>query len=56
MTLILVVEDELSIARIVRDYLVHAGFEVEMAGDGEAALVAARTLKPGLASAETRRP
>ena len=33
---ILVVEDEMKIARLVRDYLEHAGFDVMVAGDGEA--------------------
>src|SRR2546426_3474286 len=56
MTLILVVEDELSIARIVKDYLAHAGFEVEIAADGDAALVAARTLKPALVLLDLRLP
>ena len=32
---ILVVEDEAKIARLVRDYLEHAGFQVAVAGDGE---------------------
>ena len=31
---ILVVEDESKIARLVRDYLEHAGFEVVVASDG----------------------
>ena len=48
MTLILVVEDELGIARIVRDYLTHEGFEVEHAADGDAALIVARNVKPDL--------
>jgi len=39
---ILVVEDELKIARLVRDYLEHAGFEAVVASSGEAALAAAR--------------
>lgn len=56
MSLILVVEDELSIARIIRDYLEHAGFEVELAGDGDAALVAARNLKPNLVVLDLRLP
>ena len=42
MKTILVVEDEMKIARLVRDYLEHAGFEVIVAGDGEAALASAR--------------
>jgi two-component system, OmpR family, alkaline phosphatase synthesis response regulator PhoP len=48
MTTILVVEDELSIARLVRDYLEHAGFEVIVAGDGEAALSSVRGARPDL--------
>ena len=45
---ILVVEDEMKIARLVRDYLEHAGFEVIVAPDGEAALASARGSKPDL--------
>jgi len=45
---ILVVEDEMKIARLVRDYLQHAGFEVIVAGDGESALASARGSKPDL--------
>jgi DNA-binding response OmpR family regulator len=56
MTLILVVEDELSIARIVRDYLAHEGFEVEHAADGEAALLVARNFKPDLIVLDLRLP
>jgi DNA-binding response OmpR family regulator len=48
MTTILVVEDETKIARLVRDYLEHAGFEVIVAGDGGAALSAARGSRPDL--------
>jgi two-component system, OmpR family, alkaline phosphatase synthesis response regulator PhoP len=46
--LILVVEDEMKIARLVRDYLEHAGFEVIVTGDGESALASARGAKPDL--------
>jgi DNA-binding response OmpR family regulator len=46
--LILVVEDEMKIARLVRDYLEHAGFEVIVTGNGEAALASARGAKPDL--------
>jgi DNA-binding response OmpR family regulator len=56
MTLILVVEDELSIARIVRDYLTHEGFDVEHAADGEAALLVARNIKPDLIVLDLRLP
>jgi DNA-binding response OmpR family regulator len=45
---ILVVEDEMKISTLVRDYLAHAGFEVAVAGDGEAALASARGIKPDL--------
>ena len=38
MSRVLVVEDELRIARLVRDYLEHAGFEVVVAADGDAAV------------------
>jgi DNA-binding response OmpR family regulator len=45
---ILVVEDEMKIARLVRDYLQHSGFEVIVTGDGESALASARGAKPDL--------
>jgi DNA-binding response OmpR family regulator len=45
---ILVVEDEMKIARVVRDYLQQAGFEVLVAGDGDAAIASARGAKPDL--------
>ena len=48
MKTILVVEDEMKIARLVRDYLEHAGFEVLVSGDGESALASARGSKPDL--------
>jgi DNA-binding response OmpR family regulator len=48
MKTILVVEDEMKIARLVRDYLVQAGFDVVVAGDGESAIASARGRKPDL--------
>ena len=45
---ILVVEDESKIARLVRDYLEHAGFQVAVAGDGDVALAEARRSRPDL--------
>jgi len=48
MKTILVVEDEMAIARVARDYLEHAGYEVVVAGDGNAALSSARSAKPDL--------
>jgi DNA-binding response OmpR family regulator len=46
--MILVVEDEMRIARVMRDYLQHAGFEVLVTGDGDSALAAARRSRPDL--------
>ena len=45
---VLVVEDELKIARVVRDYLTDAGYDVVMASSGEAALASARGHRPDL--------
>ena len=48
MSKILVVDDELKIARLVRDYLTEAGFDVTLASTGPAALAAARSQRPDL--------
>ena len=48
MKTILLVEDEMKIARVVRDYLERAGFEVVVVGDGESALASARVGRPDL--------
>jgi DNA-binding response OmpR family regulator len=48
MRTILVVEDEMKIARLVRDYLQRAGFEVIVTAEGEAAIASARGSKPDL--------
>lgn len=48
MRTILVVDDELKITRLVRDYLEQAGFVVATASDGKGAVAAARQLKPDL--------
>ncbi|MGH2594812.1 MAG: response regulator transcription factor [Actinomycetota bacterium] len=45
---ILVVEDEMQIARNLRDYLEVAGFDVIVVGDGSAALASARGDRPDL--------
>jgi DNA-binding response OmpR family regulator len=48
MSKILVVDDEMKIARLVRDYLIEAGFDVVLASTGPAALAAARSDRPDL--------
>jgi DNA-binding response OmpR family regulator len=48
MTTVLVVEDEMEIARVVRDYLDRAGFEVIVVGDGGSAIASVRSAKPDL--------
>ena len=45
---VLVVDDEPKIVQLARDYLESAGFAVLAAGDGHAALQAARTRRPDL--------
>jgi two-component system alkaline phosphatase synthesis response regulator PhoP len=45
---VLVVDDELKITRLVRDYLEQAGFVVVTASDGPGAMAAARQVKPDL--------
>ena len=48
MRTVLVVDDELKITRLVRDYLEQAGFVVAIASDGPGAIAAARQIKPDL--------
>ena len=48
MTTVLVVEDEMEIARVVRDYLANAGFEVIVVGDGDSAVASVRSARPDL--------
>jgi two-component system alkaline phosphatase synthesis response regulator PhoP len=45
---LLIVEDELKIARLVKDYLIEAGHDVVMAGTGPAGVAAARSEHPDL--------
>ncbi|MFQ5966209.1 MAG: response regulator [Acidimicrobiia bacterium] len=45
---VLIVEDELKITRLVRDYLSQAGFAVIEAADGQAALALARAERPDM--------
>ena len=48
MTLILVAENDADIRQLLRDVLVHAGFEVIVSSDGSSALHTARTRRPDL--------
>jgi two-component system alkaline phosphatase synthesis response regulator PhoP len=48
MRTILVVDDEVRITQLVRDYLVHAGYAALTAGDGRSALALYRVEKPDL--------
>ncbi len=48
MKTVLVVDDEPKILQIARDYLEHAGMQVQTATDGKTALAAVRTCKPDL--------
>jgi DNA-binding response OmpR family regulator len=45
---VLVVEDDATVAEVVRSYLTHAGFEVEHAADGPTALAVAAGTRPDL--------
>jgi two-component system, OmpR family, alkaline phosphatase synthesis response regulator PhoP len=45
---VLVVDDEMKIARLVRDYLTEAGFDVALAATGTAAVAAVRSDRPDL--------
>jgi two-component system alkaline phosphatase synthesis response regulator PhoP len=45
---VLVVDDEMKIARLVRDYLSEAGFDVALASTGPAAVALARSERPDL--------
>ncbi len=48
MRTILIVDDEPKITRLARDYLEHAGFAVQTAGSGAAALASLKATKPDL--------
>ncbi len=48
---VLVVDDEVSLVRLVQSYLEREGFEVSTAGDGETALALARDVQPDLVCA-----
>ncbi|MDR7561915.1 MAG: response regulator, partial [Armatimonadota bacterium] len=46
MVRVLVVDDDEAILSLLGSYLAREGFEVQTAGNGDAALVAARTFRP----------
>ncbi len=48
MSRILIVEDEMKIARLVEEYLSEAGFDVSIARDGRAGVAEARSTQPDL--------
>jgi DNA-binding response OmpR family regulator len=48
MSTVLVVDDELKIVQLARDYLAHAGYDVLTASDGKTALAIQRAEKPDL--------
>jgi two-component system alkaline phosphatase synthesis response regulator PhoP len=48
MKTILIVDDEVKIVQVARDYLEHAGFSVLAAYDGKSALASARSARPDL--------
>ena len=53
---ILVVDDERTLARAIRGYLVEAGYEVEVAGDAEQALEILDRLRPDVVFTDVRLP
>jgi len=53
---ILIVEDDASLARVLRDNLAFEGFDVECVADGNAAVNAARTFNPDLAILDVMLP
>ena len=56
MKTVLVVEDEMKIARVVRDYLTDAGFDVIVASSGEAAIASAVARAPTSSSSISASP
>ena len=52
----LIVDDERTLARAVKAFLTEAGYEAEVAGDGEQALELLETLRPDVVFADVRLP
>jgi two-component system, NtrC family, response regulator AtoC len=53
---VLIVDDERTLARAVKAFLVEAGYEAEVAGDAEKALELVETLRPDVVFADVRLP
>lgn len=53
---ILIVDDERTLARAIRGYLVEAGYEAEVAGDAEQALGMLEALRPDVVFTDVRMP
>jgi two-component system, NtrC family, response regulator AtoC len=53
---VLIVDDERTLARAVKAFLGEAGYEAEVAGDGEQALELVQTLRPDVIFADVRLP
>jgi two-component system, NtrC family, response regulator AtoC len=53
---VLIVDDERTLARAVKAFLAEAGYEAEVAGDGEKALELLPTLRPDLVFTDVRLP
>ena len=53
---VLIVDDERTLARAVKAFLTEAGYEAEVAGDGERALELLQTLRPDVVFADVRLP
>ncbi len=53
---VLIVDDERTLARAVKAFLSEAGYEAEVAGDGERALELLPTLRPDVVFTDVRLP
>ncbi len=53
---VLIVDDERTLARAVKAFLAEAGYEAEVAGDGEQALALVQTLRPDVVFTDVRLP
>jgi two-component system, NtrC family, response regulator AtoC len=53
---VLIVDDERTLARAVKAFLVEAGYEAEVAGDGEKALDLLQAIRPDVVFADVRLP